>query len=62
MLPGGFKTRTAHQSGYFDSTFVRALEGEAYSDPVKRRRQERINQSKKNLGKPFVPSHAGKLP
>jgi len=62
MLPGGTKSMSQTQSGYFDKTFVRIMEKEAYSDPVKRRRQERIVQSKKNLGKAFTPSHAGKNP
>ncbi len=62
ILPGGSKTKSALQSGYFDKSFVRTLEGEAYSDAVKRRRQERIKESKKNISKAFMPSHAGKLP
>ena len=62
MLPGGSKSKTSTQSGYFDKSFVRVMEKEAYSDPVKRRRQERISQSKKNLGKAFMPSHSGKKP
>eukprot|EP00794_Sanderia_malayensis_P012154 gene12154-13408_t len=62
MLPGGSKTKSALQNGYFDKTFVRTLEGEAYSDAVKRRRQDRIKESKKNISKAFMPSHAGKEP
>ncbi|XP_065063088.1 cilia-and flagella-associated protein 96-like [Rhopilema esculentum] len=62
ILPGGAKSKSALQSGYFDKSFDRIMQGEAYTDPVKRRRQERISQSKKNLGKPFVPSHSGKKP
>ena len=62
MLPGGTKTRSALQAGYFDKAYTRIMEGEAFSDPVKRRRQERISQSKKNLGKAFMPSHAVKEP
>ncbi len=62
MLPGGSKTKSALQSGYFDKSFVRTLEGEAYSDAVKRRRQDRIEESKKNLSKAFMPSHSGKQP
>ena len=38
------------------------MEKEAYSDPVKIRRQERISQSKKNIGKAFVPNAPTKLP
>ncbi|XP_071952555.1 cilia-and flagella-associated protein 96-like [Antedon mediterranea] len=62
MLPGGSKTRSSNQVGYFDSKFNRVLEGEAYSDPVKRRRQERIQNSKKNIGKAFLPSNGDKKP
>merc|ERR1711937_110736 len=43
MLPGGSKTRSALQSGYFD--------------PVKLRRQLRVAKSKKNIGKAFLPSN-----
>ena len=39
------------------------LQKEAYSDPVKRRRQDRIEKSKKNLvNKPFLPSDYSKQP
>ncbi|XP_033127385.1 UPF0602 protein C4orf47 homolog [Anneissia japonica] len=62
MLPGGSKTRSSLQSGYFDDKYNRVMEGEAYSDPVKRRRQERIQQSKKNIGKAFLPSNGDKKP
>ena len=38
-------------------------QGEAYSDPVKKRRQEKIKQAKKNLSKvPFMPSSGSKEP
>ena len=50
------------QAGYFEKEFKRILEKEAYSDPVKIRRQERIRQSKKNIGKAFVPNAPTKLP
>ena len=62
MLPGGSKCKTALQAGYFDKTFNRIMTGEAHSDPVKLRRQDRLEQSKRNLGKAFMPSHAGKNP
>jgi len=62
MLPGGTKCKTALQSGYFDKTFNRIMTGEGYTDPVKRRRQDRLDQSKRNLGQAFMPSHAGKNP
>merc|ERR1711937_105660 len=57
MLPGGSKTRSALQSGYFEPVFKRIMEKEAYSDPVKLRRQLRVAKSKKNIGKAFLPSN-----
>ena len=38
------------------------VKGEAYSDPVKRRRQDRLTEAKKNLSKAFVPSSGSKKP
>ncbi|KAG8453714.1 hypothetical protein GDO86_000370 [Hymenochirus boettgeri] len=60
ILPGGSKTMANTLGGYFDSQFKRVFEGESYSDPLKQRRQYRMQQSKKNLGKPFVPSSGEK--
>lgn len=62
MLPGGSKTTSALQAGYFDQKFNRIMEGEAFSDPVKRRRQDKLKSTKLNLGKAFVPSNGEKLP
>ncbi|CAK8683127.1 cilia-and flagella-associated protein 96-like [Clavelina lepadiformis] len=62
MLPGGSKARSALQAGYFDSQFKRILEKEAYTDPVKLRRQQRLKESKKNIGKAFLPNSGSKLP
>ena len=62
MLPGSSKKICALQVGYFDKKFNRIMEGEAYTDPMKRRRQDRLEKSKLNLGKAFMPSHAGKKP
>lgn len=62
MLPGGTKTKSSLQAGFFDKSFSRIMQGEGYSDPVKRRRQERLEKGKRNLGKAFMPSHAGKNP
>lgn len=57
MLPGGSKTRSALQAGYFDTTFQRVLEGEGYSDSIKNRRKSRINETKKNISsKSWLPS------
>jgi len=62
MLPGGSKTRSALQAGYFNDKFVRVMENEAYTDPIKMRRQYRLKESKKNIGKPFLPSSGEKQP
>ena len=60
MLPGGSKIRSALQAGYFDEKFTRVFESEAYSDPVKRRRQNRLKEANKNIGKAFLPSSGEK--
>ncbi|XP_018431307.1 PREDICTED: UPF0602 protein C4orf47 homolog [Nanorana parkeri] len=62
MFPGGSKTMANTLGGYFDAQFKRTFEGEAYSDPLKQRRQYRIQQAKKNLGKSFLPSNGEKKP
>lgn len=60
MLPGGRKSKSALPSGYFSDKFSRVLDGESYSDPVKMRRQDRLKEAQKNIGKPFVPSSGEK--
>ena len=60
MLPGGSKTRSALQAGFFSEKFTRVMEGEAYSDPIKNRRQYRLKESQKNIAKPFLPSSGEK--
>jgi len=62
MHPGGNKDKSARQDGYFNDKFDRVFEGEAYSDPIKQRRQHRIKEGQKNLGKPFLPSSGEKKP
>ncbi|XP_069833829.1 cilia-and flagella-associated protein 96 [Dendropsophus ebraccatus] len=62
MLPGGAKSMANTLGGYFDAQFKRTFEGEAYSDPLKQRRQYRMQQAKKNLGKAFLPSNGEKKP
>jgi len=58
MLPGGSKSRAGNQSGYFEGNYKRVLEGEAYTDPIKMRRGERIKNMKKNIvSKAFLPSN-----
>ncbi|KAL8607336.1 hypothetical protein ACOMHN_039486 [Nucella lapillus] len=60
MLPGGSKERSALQMGYFAEKYGRVFDGEAYSDPIKLRRVHRLQESKKNLSKPFLPSSGDK--
>jgi hypothetical protein len=62
MLPGGSKViSNGTQHGYFTDKFGRVFDGEGYSDPIKLRRRYRMEQSKKNLSKPFMPSHGEKM-
>lgn len=60
MLPGGAKSKSALQVGYFDTQFKRIFEREALADPVKTARQYRIQQTKKNIGKAFLPTNGEK--
>ncbi|KFP31446.1 UPF0602 protein C4orf47 [Colius striatus] len=62
MLPGGSKTLSALQAGYFERRFGRIFEGEAYSNPFQLRRKYKLAESKKNLGKAFRPTDGDKLP
>ncbi|XP_051277241.1 UPF0602 protein C4orf47 homolog isoform X1 [Dicentrarchus labrax] len=62
MQAGIAKQRCALQSGFFDKSFNRIFEREALSDPLRLARQNRIQQSKKNLGKAFMPCHGVKKP
>lgn len=60
MLPGGSKERSAQQHGYFTEKYGRVFEGESYSDPIKIRRRYRLEETKKNLSKPFLPASGEK--
>jgi len=60
MLPSGCKSKSALSVGYFSDKFSRVLEGESYTDPVKMRRQDRMKDAQKNIGKPFLPSSGEK--
>lgn len=62
MLSSGSKLKSGTQAGYFTESFPRILEGEAYSDQVKMRRDYRKKEAAKNIAKPFVPSSGEKLP
>ena len=60
MLPGGSKARSALQAGYFNDKYGRVFEGESYNDPIKIRRQHRLRENQKNIGKAFLPSNGDK--
>ncbi|KAL4618247.1 hypothetical protein GN956_G20683 [Arapaima gigas] len=60
MLSGVPKKKCGLQVGYFDGQFKRIFEREALSDPGKLRRQHRMQQAKRNVGKPFLPSSGEK--
>lgn len=62
LLPGGSKERSALQHGYFNDKFTRVFDEEAYSDPIKIRRQHRLKEAQRNIGKPFLPSSGDKKP
>jgi len=62
MLTTHTKQRTALSDGYFSNQFVRVFEKEAYSDVVKRRRQDRMQSTKKNIvPQPFLPADKTKV-
>jgi len=42
--------------------FSCTIQGEAYSDPVKRRREQRVKEMKRNVAGTFVPSSVPKKP
>eukprot|EP00731_Ephydatia_muelleri_P004029 Em0002g205a len=56
------KPKTADMTGYFGKTFDRVMEGEALTDPIKIRRRQRMEETKKNLGKAWVPNSGEKKP
>ena len=62
MLSEGEKTRNATQAGYFNKEYIRLFEGDAYSDPVRTRRQARLVAKTKNLGKDWMPPNGIKWP
>ena len=62
MTVSSTKSKTALQTGYFGKSFDRVMQGEAYSDPVKLRRQTKLREAQKNLSKAFIPSSGSKKP
>ncbi|KAM4815350.1 cilia-and flagella-associated protein 96-like isoform 3-T4 [Thomomys bottae] len=62
MLPGGSKLMSGLQAGYFDPQFTRIFEGEGYINMNQVRRQNMMEQAKKNITKAFIPSSGGKKP
>jgi len=62
MLNEGEKSRNATQDGYFAEEYIRLFAGEAYSDPVRQRRQQRLLSKEKNLAKDWIPQPGIKWP
>jgi len=62
MMTEGEHTRNATQAGYFAEEYIRAFAGDAYSDPVRVRRQARLLARTKNLGKDWIPQPHSKWP
>lgn len=54
------KVKSSNYDGYFEDTYSRILDGEAYTDHFKLRRQFELKQLKKNLSKNFYPSNGFK--
>lgn len=60
QIPGS-KTKNSTLVGYFSAKFDRIMQGEAFSDPIKLRRQDRLKEKKKEITpKPFMPSNPSK--
>jgi len=62
ILSEGEKSRNATLDGYFAEEYIRAFAGDAYSDPVRTRRQARMLSKAKNLDKDWVPPPGVKMP
>ncbi|XP_028932201.1 UPF0602 protein C4orf47 homolog isoform X2 [Ornithorhynchus anatinus] len=62
MLPGGTKVMSDLQPGYFEPHFIRTFEGEGYTNMNQLRRRYLLEETKKNLGKAFLPSSGEKKP
>ncbi|KAM6220538.1 cilia-and flagella-associated protein 96 [Rhynchocyon petersi] len=62
MLPGGSKQMSGLQQGYFEPHFARIFEGEGYVNLNQVRRRRMMEESKKNIGKAFLPSSGEKKP
>ncbi|XP_001363311.1 UPF0602 protein C4orf47 homolog [Monodelphis domestica] len=60
MLPGGSKMMSALQQGFFEPQFLRIFEGEGYVSLNQVKRRQMIEEAKKNLSKPFLPSNGEK--
>uniref|UniRef100_A0A8C9S166 Cilia-and flagella-associated protein 96 n=1 Tax=Scleropages formosus TaxID=113540 RepID=A0A8C9S166_SCLFO len=56
------KKKCGLQVGYFESQYRRIFEGEAFADPGKLRRQYKMQQAKRNVGKAFLPSSGEQRP
>ncbi|OAF66590.1 hypothetical protein A3Q56_05696 [Intoshia linei] len=61
LMTSNSKPISNTQSGYFSKKFDRILEGEAYTDKIKLKRQFRIKEKRKQVGKTFIPNNFEKL-
>ncbi|CAL1285375.1 unnamed protein product, partial [Larinioides sclopetarius] len=62
MMTNCTKSKNATQDGYFDTSYPRVFEGEAYMDPIRLRRLHRLEQNKKIREGKFTFSNPPKKP
>ncbi|GBN02463.1 UPF0602 protein C4orf47 [Araneus ventricosus] len=62
MMTNCAKSKNATQDGYFDASYPRVFEGEAYMDPIRLRRLHRLEQDKKIREGKFLFSNPPKKP
>lgn len=60
MIAKGAGTRSSLMDGYFDAKYGRVYEGEAYADVIRRIRLDRLKNTQKAIGKPYIPSSPAK--
>ncbi|GFT49566.1 UPF0602 protein C4orf47 homolog [Nephila pilipes] len=62
MMTNCTKSKNGTQDGYFDKSFPRVFEGEAYMDVIRLRRLHRLREAKKTQDKKFIYSNPPKKP
>uniref|UniRef100_A0A8C4ZPA3 Cilia-and flagella-associated protein 96 n=1 Tax=Gadus morhua TaxID=8049 RepID=A0A8C4ZPA3_GADMO len=60
MQTGGPRLSSSLQIGFFETTFQRIFESEALNEPLKRARQQRLQQARRRVGALFLPSDGPK--